>query len=57
MKRKSDEETWMQVAQNVLRGKYNKADKSTIESLKIGLRSIQNKICRQAFIELENLKT
>ena len=39
---------WLDVARQVIGGEFDEADKSTIKSLTIGLRSIEHPLCRQA---------
>jgi hypothetical protein len=43
---------WLHVAKQVLAGEFGGADSSTIESLTIGLRSINHAVCRQALEQL-----
>jgi hypothetical protein len=50
----SDCAPWLHVAKQVLAGEFDDADKSTIESISIGLRSIQHPICTRG---IERLKT
>lgn len=45
---------WLHVAKQVLAGEFVGADSSTVESLTIGLRSINHPACQRAF---ERLKT
>lgn len=44
----ADQLPWIPIAKRVLRGEFINADWSTVESLKIGLRSIQHPLCIQA---------
>jgi hypothetical protein len=44
---------WLHVAKQVVAGEFDGADKSTIESLTIGLRAVNHALCRLA---LERLK-
>ncbi len=44
---------WLHVAKQVLAGEFDGADKSTVESLSIGLRAVNHPLCRLA---LERLK-
>ncbi|HEY3862040.1 MAG TPA: hypothetical protein VGO59_09145 [Verrucomicrobiae bacterium] len=43
---------WMHVANQVLAGEFLGADKSTVESLIIGLRGISNPLCQRALARL-----
>jgi hypothetical protein len=43
---------WLHVAMQVLAGEFDGADKSTVESLTIGLRGISNQLCQQALARL-----
>lgn len=43
-----DEVPWLHVAKQVLAGEFGGADKATRESLRIGLRSINHPLTRQA---------
>jgi hypothetical protein len=43
---------WLYVARQVLAGEFDGADKSTVESLTIGLRGIRHRICREALARL-----
>jgi hypothetical protein len=47
---------WLHVAKQVLAGEFDGADKSTVESLTIGLRSIQHQDCRKALAHLPKNK-
>jgi hypothetical protein len=47
-----DEENWVEIAAQVLRGTWTGADDSTIKSLTIGLRSIPHPDCRAALERL-----
>ncbi len=44
---------WVAVAERVLSGEFTHADGSTVESLRIGLRSIGHPTCRRAYALLE----
>jgi len=44
---------WLHVAKQVMAGEFDGADKSTVESLTIGLRAVNHALCRLA---LERLK-
>ena len=48
-----DEAAWLPVARQVLAGEFDGADRSTLESLIIGLRGIAHPLCRQAFLRLK----
>lgn len=50
-----DEAAWLPVAQLVIAGEFARADASTRESLRMGLRSIQHPLCRRA-LEILNCK-
>ncbi|MGD0536232.1 MAG: hypothetical protein ABSC03_01175 [Verrucomicrobiota bacterium] len=39
---------WLHVARQILAGEFDGADKSTLQSLLIGLRSIRHPLCQQA---------
>jgi hypothetical protein len=43
---------WLHIARQVMAGEFDGADNSTVESLTIGLRSIQHEICRRALARL-----
>ena len=43
---------WLHVAKQVLAGEFAGADKSTVESLTIGLRGISHPLCKQALARL-----
>lgn len=43
---------WLHVAKQVLAGEWDGADRTTFESLEIGLRSIQHPLCRRALDKL-----
>jgi hypothetical protein len=47
-----DQAAWLPVARQVLAGEFENADRSTVESLVIGLRSITHPVCRQALARL-----
>jgi hypothetical protein len=47
---------WLHVAKQVLAGEFDGADKSTVESLTIGLRLIQHPLCRKALARLPQNK-
>jgi hypothetical protein len=47
---------WLHVAKRVLAGDFDGADKSTVESLTIGLRLIQHPLCRKALARLPQNK-
>lgn len=44
---------WLHVARQILAGEFDGADRSTVESLIIGLRSIPHPSCRAALAQLE----
>ena len=43
---------WLGVARQVLAGEFDGADRSTAESLRIGLRGIPHPLCREALARL-----
>ena len=45
---------WIAVARRVLAGEFDDADDSTVKSLTVGLRSIQDSVARQAWERLRN---
>ena len=45
---------WLHVAMQVLAGEFDGADKSTVESLTIGLRGVPHPHCRAALVRLPN---
>jgi hypothetical protein len=47
---------WLHVARQILAGEFEGADSSTVESLTIGLRSIQHPRCQQALSRLKSLQ-
>jgi hypothetical protein len=49
-------DAWRDVANRVLAGEFDEADQSTIESLTIGLRHLQDPICQQALRKLPKNK-
>lgn len=49
---KPDELPWVDVARKVMVGTYDKADDTTRESLKIGLRSTDHPTCKAAMRRL-----
>jgi hypothetical protein len=48
----SDCAPWLHVAKQILAGEFIGADKSTVTSLTIGLRSINHPLCQQALNRL-----
>lgn len=56
MKLAPDEQPWIDVAQRVIDGEFSGADSSTVKSLTIGLRSIDNPACKEALKKLEKLQ-
>ena len=48
----ADQTAWLPVVQQILTGKFDGADESTVESLTIGLRSIQHAFCQRALARL-----
>lgn len=44
---------WLHVARQVMAGEFDGADRSTAESITIGLRSIGHPLCRQALARLQ----
>jgi hypothetical protein len=51
-----DQAAWLPVARQVLAGEFDGCDRSTRESLTIGLRSIQHPDCRRALDRLRAAK-
>lgn len=47
---------WLHVAKQVLAGEFDGADKSTVESLTIGLRAVNHALCRKALACLPHNK-
>src|SRR5262245_36226997 len=47
-----DQAPWLHIAKQVMAGEWDGADLSTIESITIGLRSIQHPLCKQALTRL-----
>ena len=47
-----DDLPWVTVASDVLNGKYDNADRSTLKSIQIGLRTIDDETCEAALKEL-----
>jgi hypothetical protein len=47
-----DQARWLPVARQVLAGEFDGADRSTVQSLTIGLRSIAHPLCRRALERL-----
>ena len=47
-----DQIPWLHIAKQILAGEFQGADRSTRESLTIGLRSIQHPVCRRALAQL-----
>jgi hypothetical protein len=43
---------WLHIAKQILAGEFDGADKSTVESLTIGLRGIGHPLCRLALASL-----
>ena len=43
---------WIYVAQQILAGEFDGADRSTVQSLTVGLRSIQHPLCRRSLERL-----
>ena len=43
---------WLHIARQVLAGEFVGADRSTVESLSIGLRGVPHGLCRQALARL-----
>ena len=48
-----DTAPWLHIARQVLAGEFNGADNSTVQSLMIGLRSIQHPLCQRAVAQLK----
>lgn len=51
----AEEAAWLHVARQILAGEFENCDRSTSESLAIGLRSISHPICQQALARLKAL--
>jgi len=49
-----DEIPWLNVARQIMDGEFDGANRSTVESLTIGLRSIAHPLCRRAVERLGN---
>lgn len=49
-----DEAPWLHVAKQVLAGEFDGADRSTVQSLTIGLRGINHPVCRRALGRLQH---
>lgn len=49
-----DEIPWLHVANQILAGEFDGADRSTVQSLTIGLRSIRHPLCRQALAVIKS---
>ena len=47
-----DQAAWLPVARQILAGEFENADRSTVQSLAIGLRSIGHPLCRRALERL-----
>ena len=45
---------WLHVARQILEGEFDGADRSTVESLTIGLRGIKHPLCEKALSSLRN---
>ena len=43
---------WLHIARQVTEGEFDGADRSTVESISIGLRSIPHPLCRRALARL-----
>ncbi len=43
---------WLHVARQILAGEFDGADRSTVESLTIGLRGIRHRLCQRALAHL-----
>jgi hypothetical protein len=50
------EDAWLEVAQRVLAGGYDDADKSTLKSIAIGLSTLQHPDCQKALRQIVGLK-
>ena len=53
---REDEIPWLHVAKQVLSGEFEGADRSTVESLIIGLQRIAHRVCHRALDHLRNQK-
>lgn len=49
----SDELPWVHIARQILEGEFNGADRSTLEALRAGVRSIAHPLCRKATSQLD----
>ena len=50
-----DQAAWLPVARQVLAGEFEGADRSTAESLRIGLHRIEHPTCREALARLQHV--
>jgi hypothetical protein len=48
---------WLHIARQVLAGEFGEADRSTVESLTIGLRHIRHPVCQRALARLRAFPT
>lgn len=48
-----NEREWIKIAEAVMKGKYQKADRSTMESIIIGLQSLNQITAKQAIMRLQ----
>jgi hypothetical protein len=46
---------WLHVAKQILAGEFDGADRSTVDSLVIGLRGIPHPACREALVRLKTM--
>jgi hypothetical protein len=47
-----DEQPWVSIASDVLAGRFDQADRSSLKSIRIGLRSIDDETCKAALKKL-----
>ena len=48
-----DQAAWLPVARQIMAGEFEGADRSTVQSLVIGLRSIQHPDCQRALVRIQ----
>ena len=44
---------WLHIARQILAGEFDGADRSTVESLRMGLQNIAHPLCTKAFAKLQ----
>lgn len=47
---------WIKIAKRILKGEFRDADRSTVASLEIGIRNIDDPDCRKALAKLKEMK-